>query len=92
MSKIVSVCAIVGVLINATAQTAVASSDDAWDEFRQVLIEKCSIAAKAGKDSLVQIDPFGTQSYGVAIIYTASGRQVCIMNKQTTEIELSEPF
>lgn len=72
--------------------TASASSDDAWEEFRQTLLEKCKKAANAGEDSLIEIDLFGTQSYGVSIVYTAKGRHVCVMDKQTLQVELSEPF
>lgn len=85
--------AAIAVLFMALGAThANASSDDAWEEFRITLTQKCRIAAGAGADSLVQIDPFGTHSYGVAIIYTAKGRRVCVMNKQTTALEISEPF
>jgi hypothetical protein len=69
-----------------------ASSSDAWDEFRETLVQKCRAAANAGDDSLVQFEPFGSASYGVAIIYTPRGRQVCVMDKQSTELEITEPF
>lgn len=84
--------AAIAVLLAFGATLANASSDDAWEEFRKTLTQKCRIAAGAGADSLVQIDPFGTHSNGVAIIYSAKGRRVCVMNKQTTALEISEPF
>ena len=76
-------------------QHAHASSESAWDEFRQTVEQSCRAAAE-GRMTVedIRIDPFGTQSYGVAILTEAGsggGERVCVVDKQTGAAELSEP-
>ena len=76
---------------------ASASSEDAWQAMRQKVRAGC--LAKAHSMSLgkvdVSVDPFGTESYGTAIlIKRGSPRQaslayVCVMDKKTGEFEIS---
>lgn len=72
-----------------------ASSPAAWDEFRQKVETSCRDAAEGRMDvGAIRIDPFGTQSYGVAILTEAGsggGERVCVVDKQTGAAELSEP-
>lgn len=49
------------------AACATASSPDAWDIFRQQIEEQCTAASNL-RDAEVRIDPFGTDSYGVASV------------------------
>jgi hypothetical protein len=75
---------------------ASASSGDAWQAMRVKVRAGC--LAKASAMSLgkveVNVDPFGTQNYGTAIlIKRGSPRKphlayVCVMDKQTGEFEL----
>lgn len=85
----------------ATAPIGVASSPEAWETFRTKMGSDCRAAALAGdmlregsfsNDIVVQIEPFGTQSYGVAIVYSDVGRRVCILEKSSGTVELTAPF
>lgn len=76
---------------------AFASSDDAWKIMRQKVLTGCIEKANAmnlGKVN-VSVDPFGTQSYGTAIIIKrGASRQaklafVCVMDKKTGLVEIS---
>ncbi len=79
------------------SQPSAASSPDAWDEFRQKVATNCVALALAGdfKAATARVDPFGTESYGVALI-TGTLKQgvglasvVCVMDKKTGKAELS---
>jgi glycerate kinase len=76
---------------------AFASSDDAWKIMRQKVRSGCvekANAMKLGKVN-VSVDPFGTQSYGTAIIIKhGASRQaklayICVMDKKTGLVEVS---
>jgi len=74
---------------------ASASSDDAWEAMRADVSAKC-LEAAAGSIETPQavVDPFGSESFGLAIISGkpkgADGKisQICVYNKQTKTIEL----
>ena len=75
---------------------ATASSDDAWRAMRQKIRSGCLAKANAtglGKVD-VSVDPFGTQSYGTAILFKrgasrqASLAYICVMDKKTGEFEV----
>jgi hypothetical protein len=76
---------------------ASASSGDAWQAMRQKVRAGC--LAKANSMRLgkvdVNVDPFGTESYGTAILMKREPpRQtrlayVCVMDKKTGEFEVS---
>lgn len=77
-------------------QHAHASSEQAWDDFRQTVEQACRAAAD-GRMTVenIRIDPFGTQSYGVAILTEAGsggGERVCVVDKTSGAVELSEPM
>ncbi len=73
----------------ATSAAAYASSDTAWADFTKDVSTKCLEAAKGSleKPSIV-VDPFGTESYGVAILNgkavgaDARVSYLCVYNKQ----------
>ncbi|MDK1488894.1 hypothetical protein QN219_02315 [Sinorhizobium sp. 7-81] len=76
------------------AGAAHASSGDAWEEFRADVSAKCIAAAESLEDISAVVDPFGTESYGLALI---SGKpkagdgfvtQICVYDKQTKAVEL----
>ncbi|MDK1375625.1 MULTISPECIES: hypothetical protein [unclassified Sinorhizobium] len=71
-----------------------ASSGDAWEEFRADVSAKCIAAAESLEDVSAIVDPFGTESYGVALV---SGKpkggdgnvtQICVYDKRTKAVEL----
>ena len=75
---------------------ASASSEDAWQAMRQKVRGGCLAKANAtglGKVD-VSVDPFGTQSYGTAILFKrgasrqASLAYICVMDKKTGEFEV----
>ncbi len=72
-----------------------ASSPDAWEEFQDAVRAKCTAAASGTMTvSHVQVDPFGSEKYGIAILTGKEqgadqvSRTVCIFNKQTEEAEI----
>jgi hypothetical protein len=82
-----------------------ASSDDAWTAFRASVSTACAVAAKrVYANPIVVVDPFGSDSYGVALVYarTPVGKNsppensittaVCIYDKKTHKAELSGGF
>ena len=84
-------------LLLALAAPALGSSDDAWAEFRAQVEEACraQLAEVSGEASIV-VNPFGSESYGAAVVSVASGsgsdRMICIYSKATGTAELTAPF
>jgi hypothetical protein len=85
------------VMLMIAAQPSAASSPDAWDEFRQKVETNCVALAVAGnfRAATARVDPFGTESYGVALV-TGTLKQgvgpatvICVMDKKTGKAELS---
>lgn len=81
------------VLVN----TAQASSDAAWADFKANVQQACTTKAKADRTPYdrVVVDDFGTSSHGIALLVddnaplTGQTRVVtCLMNKQTKAVEL----
>jgi hypothetical protein len=77
-----------------TVDIAHASPPAAWEEFRREVEQKCLEAAKSIESARVMVDPFGSESYGLAIVTgKAKGgkapiSQICVMNKRTKAIEI----
>ena len=75
---------------------AVASPPDAWAEFRQKVATKCIALALAGdyEKAKAEVDPFGTQTYGVALVSGSlkkglgEASAICVMDKKTGTAEL----
>lgn len=74
------------------------SSDDAWEEFRAKVEQECRSLVEAPDGAAVAMDvnPFGSESYGVALVTVdvAEGqdRMACIFDKATGKAELTAPF
>ncbi|MBQ0820935.1 hypothetical protein KBI52_12025 [Microvirga sp. HBU67558] len=84
---------LIGLIVTLPAS---ASSDDAWKTMRQKVRSGCLEKANAmslGKVD-VRVDPFGTQSYGTAILIKRGASKqatlayLCVMDKKTGEVEL----
>ncbi len=81
------------------AQTAQAASPDAWVEFEQEVELACR---EASKDvitvEVVQVDPFGSESYGFAVLVgpevgsSALRLVACVYNKASQKAEVSAAF
>ena len=78
------------------AGTAQASSDDAWVAFRIEVAKACLGLPDAPKNAAVQVSPFGSESYGAAVItWVEAGvlqSQVCVFRKSDHTAELAAPF
>ncbi len=76
------------------AGPAFASSDDAWAEFAAEVESACLAAAgDTLSDALAVVDPFGSESYGLAIVSgrtanDAPASMICVLNKQSRAVEI----
>lgn len=77
------------------ASSALASSGDAWDEFAKDVAAKCTALADGRiEQPKVVVDPFGTESYGVAILtgkaVGADGvvSSICVYDKKSQAAEI----
>jgi hypothetical protein len=99
LRTVVAAVCCAGALAQAPAS---ASSDQAWSAFRADVATKCTAAAKKiYANPIVVVDPNGSESYGIALVYArppapkgsppAAGLAtvVCIYNKRTKAAELS---
>jgi hypothetical protein len=82
-------------LTSASLTPALASSDDAWDTFRQDVTTKCTALAEGLiEQPKVVVDPFGTESYGVAILSgkaagaDATVSAICVYDKKSQTAEI----
>jgi len=76
-----------------------ASSPDAWEEFREEVFQAADSSANMRLvDYTISVDPFGSDSYGVAIIQgkdSLAGEDliyIAVFDKVTLSIELCGPF
>ena len=82
-------------LLAASSIPALASSDDAWEEFQNDVTSACLTAAEPSFETArVQVDPFGSESYGLALV-TGKARgadveiaSICVFDKQTGAVEI----
>ena len=85
--------ALLAVLLAAPAQ---ASTEEAWAEMRADVAAKCRALLPEGATATVEINPFGSESYGAAVVTLQEGdrveRMVCIYDKRTQAAELTTPF
>lgn len=78
--------------------TAMASSDEAWEEFRAEVEAACTaLIADEGGETVIEVNPFGSESYGAALLITTfpdggADRYVCIYDKQAKSAEMTAPF
>ncbi|MCZ0961814.1 hypothetical protein [Paracoccus benzoatiresistens] len=86
------------ILISVLPVAAWSSSDEAWEEFRAAVDQSCRalIEAPAGVDIAVAVNPFGSESYGAALVTIGNedgqDRMICIHDKATGKAELTAPF
>lgn len=84
-------------LLALTASPALASSDTAWEAFRADVERACTALAPPEGETAIEINPFGSESYGAALLITTlpdggPDRYVCIYDKQAGTAELTAPF
>jgi hypothetical protein len=93
------------VIVLSLGQSANASSDDAWASFRADVARACTIEAKKRyTDPIVVVDPYGSSSFSVALVYArlpgpkgappppGLATVVCIYDKKMKKAELSGEF
>jgi hypothetical protein len=76
---------------------AAASSGDAWEEFRTMVRDTCLAQIEMGGTIEIEVNPFGSQTYGAAIVTVTSDgegvqRMICIVDKATGAAELTVPY
>lgn len=80
---------------------ALASSDEAWEEFRAAVRDSCRalVEAPEGTDVAIEVNPYGSEDFGAALIEVRTAeapdtpdRMVCIYDKQGHEAQLTAPF
>lgn len=75
---------------------ALASSEEAWETFRTEVRDSCLALAEPLGTAVVEVSPFGSENYGVALVTLetegAVERRVCVFDKKTKAVELAEPF
>ena len=79
------------------ASPAYASSEEAWEEFRAAVETACTALAPAEGETAIEVNPFGSESYGAALLITTlpdggADRYVCIYDKKAGKAELTAPF
>jgi len=79
--------------------TAVASTPEAWTEFRQDVGNACREKVKGLLTTpKFLIDPLGSESFGIAVAYGSSRHDskprtiICVYDKKTKRVEISQEF
>jgi hypothetical protein len=85
--------ALLAVLLAAPAH---ASTEEAWAEMRADIAAKCRALLPREATAAIEVNPFGSESYGAAVVTRQEGdgveRMVCIYDKRTQAAELTTPF
>lgn len=83
-------------VLSILAGPVLASSGDAWDQFRADVGAACLALVQGPGTATVEVNPFGSDSYGVAVVTLLSGsgrdRMICVYDKASKTAELSAPF
>jgi hypothetical protein len=83
-------------VLSILAGPALASSGDAWDRFRADVGAACLALVQGPGTATVEVNPFGSVSYGVAVVTLSSpagtDRMICVYDKADKTAELSAPF
>ena len=74
-----------------TAAPALASSPDAWSQFRTETADRCLLAARAQgmKAPEVIVHPWGTETHGIAVLREGGDKRICLMDKKTKTVSLT---
>lgn len=81
------------------AQTNATQTNAAPDKFTQEVEQKCTAAVGEGfRRPMAAVDPSGTESYGVAIVYGRSkelkgpAAVICVVDRKTGKVEIGTPL
>jgi hypothetical protein len=87
-----------GILMALLPGVAWGASEEAWEEFRAAVDQSCRalVEAPAQASVAVEVSPFGSESYGAALVTVGyaerKDRMICIYDKATAKAELTAPF
>lgn len=86
--RLILAAAVAGAVLSGPA---LASSPDAWADFRVEVRDTCLAAAKhqGMKTPEVIVHPFGSASYGIAVLREGDDKRICVFNKATKAVELT---
>lgn len=70
------------------------SSDEAWREFRAAVERSCRalVQAPGNAEVEVEVNAFGSENHGAALVTAGRDRMICILEKTTGRAELTAPF
>jgi hypothetical protein len=78
------------------ATPALATGEAEWDLFQAEVAAACLALPDAPANAAVEVSPFGSQTYGAALITSITAgvleQQVCIFDKSSRAAELASPF
>lgn len=84
------------IAVASTGSAAFASTEEAWQEFRARTEAACRALLPEGSEAEISVDPFGSESYGIALVHMGRGTTtevtVCVLDKQAGTAELSGAF
>lgn len=78
--------------------TALASSEEAWEDFREAVRTSCrALVDRRNADRVtIETSPFGSETYGAALVTVERDggveRMICVYDKATKRAELAAPF
>jgi hypothetical protein len=88
--KVLTLCLVV------MAAPAWATSDAEWDAFQAEVAAACLALPDAPQNAAVQVSPFGSESYGAALVTSITdgviAQQICIFDKTSRAAELASPL
>jgi hypothetical protein len=68
---------------------ALAATDEAWAQFAAEVEAACLAAtAESLPEATVVVDPFGSESYGLAVVSGEAASIICVFDKQTKAVEI----
>ena len=83
---------VLAVSLISLSPVAAAANDAGWDKFRESVATACTQAASTTLgDTVASVDPYGTDSYGLAIVRSVPSPElamICVYNKTTGTVEL----
>ncbi len=83
-------------LASASSTITYASSEEAWKEFAKDVEKTCKAATNSSiKNAKVTVDPYGSKSYGLAIVHGQSVHNkktklniICVYDKKNKTVEI----
>lgn len=88
--KVLTLCLVV------LSTPAWATSDAEWDAFQAEVAAACLALPNAPRNAAVQVSPFGSESYGTAMVTSITDgvmeQQICVFDKTSRVAEIASPL